>query len=286
MKISRLIFIPLLLIFISFSLIAQEDVLRPNGKPGVDYSKFEKSSFILGVRTGMNYNMFSQDMAYVDYILPNTPYKVFESGGGLSLYLGFLADVSLNEEWGLQFAVDFDNVYFANEDDGLVECTDIDGWLITNAAKAEMEYNYSGLMFDFSILARYNINKNFSILFGPIIRMPIGDFENEFTLTSKEDGCYADVINQRKSVTYESDVEFDSQLGVDFGMLYKIPLSKKMWLVPELHFNYFLNKTNEDILVYDYDRSQQITYGEAADVQFSDAFLHSLKLGVAIWFEI
>lgn len=283
MKLLRFLTLIFLSLLIIQNVYAQEDVLRPHGKPGYVYSSYP--SVMFGIESGLNFNMFSQNMTWAP-VLPNTPFRAFESGNGLSLFLGALIDVAIDKKSGIQFKVDFDNVYYTNSEEGYVECTDIVTELVNNTAIAEYDYNVSGTYIDFSILYRYRLSKDLMVFIGPVWRTPSGNHDVEFTVSSKTDGCYVDFANQLSAVTSKEEIEVTDQFGLDFGFGYKIPISRNMWIVPQAQFQYYFTKTAEDRLLVGYDWTQANTNFGPSNVDIKDAMLHSLKLSAALWFEL
>jgi hypothetical protein len=116
----------LMLSFISNAAIADEDVLRPKGKPDGYYENveddyvFKRSPLALGFEVGGNYNMFSQDISYNPQL--NNPVGADqESATGISPFIGVFADFSFNEKFGLHLKLQYNNVYISNTANGLMD---------------------------------------------------------------------------------------------------------------------------------------------------------------------
>jgi hypothetical protein len=279
-----------LLLLSASMLFAQEDVLRPKGKPSGNgseesYTTYKKKPFTLGFEGGLNYNMFSADLSW-NPALQNSAYNAYGSGKGFSPYFGVLVDIPFNNEFGIQFRGSLDWKYFKNNFTGDANAVADNGQLVYG--NLDISYNVTALYGGLGALIRWNITPNLLIMVGPIIQFPMGNFTQEETWTALSDNLYLidpTTLNHVKILTSKTnEPNVNNRFALEFDLGYKLNISRNIWLVPQARFQYGLTKLVEDI------SGQDITF-RLPDYTFSDITdknrkLHSLQFVLSLWFDL
>lgn len=278
----------------SSSVYADEDVLRPKGKPAGYYETeedylFERLPFAFGFEVGGNYNMFSQNITY-STPLNNPTLGQLTNASGLSFYIGLFGDVNINKTFGLHLKLQYNQVYLMDEATGLVDGTLFDentGQIIeTRLTSSSMEWNNSFSYFNIEPSLRINITDKLFGLIGLTAQFPISNITGEFTQTALEDGFfyYDENLQPVKSRTFEVDDDaLNPRYGLNLSLGYKANISKNFYLVPQIHFHYFASNFSDDELMVS-DTSQEFTNG-ISFVDITDKSLNHLRFSVAFWFQ-
>lgn len=285
MKLIKTLIISGLILSIAIgNLLSQEDVLRPR-KPGssttTEKSDFKRKPFYIGVEGGLNTNFYSQNLSWSSPV-PNSIYNVYSSGLGFSPYFAALIDLSLSSSWSLQGRLTYDAKSFSNSYTGTVDATFANGSVMD--AQEELKYDATCAFFGISIFFRYDLTENLFLIFGPTIQLPIGKLDQTNTQTLLSQDAYFDLITQRKVNTFTTTpaTELNARIGAEFGVGYKIPLSKKILLVPQARFQFMPTLIFDNQVTNDGMRS---FYGNPI-LSGTDNMLHSLQIGLGIWFKI
>ncbi|MBI3260284.1 MAG: outer membrane beta-barrel protein [Ignavibacteriae bacterium] len=289
-----------LMTVLHFSSFAQdEDVLRPHGggRMGASSSNSSSSStpIMLGIEGGINYNMFSQTMSG---IVPNSRFAVFESGSGVSPFIGAFVDIGLAHNLGLQIKLAYDQKNFSNTKDAIRTCQYIDpilGPQVTNA-NVTGEFTNSITYIDITPQLRWNITPEFFILVGPTAHIKIGSASQTFTETISSDGaCFYNfgLPTQSKTFQVSSDsvAVTSTRFGAQIDVGYKIPLSPSIFLVPKAGIQYMFTKLAEDEAAIDdskavSDPNSPTGYTGLVPFTANDKMLHSLQFSLGLWFQL
>ncbi|MFP4527540.1 MAG: outer membrane beta-barrel protein [Candidatus Kapaibacterium sp.] len=271
-----------ILIFTISQLSAQEDVLRPEGKPGgYDYEyAYAQPGITFGGEVGLNYNMFSSDMSWSPP-LANSPLQAYSEGWGLSPYFAVLIDVPISPKYGFQFKIAGDSKYFSNSHVGVADCYDEFTQEVYDMDE-ELEYSISGSYLGASLLFRANFTPQFFLLAGPVLQIPIGDFTQDVTIRVLNSDCVLDNGEQTDIINAPVD-ELNTRVGLEAGIGYKIPIARQVWMVPQLRLQYMFTTFTPDEMSVDITRSYSIG---PVDMLLANQMLHSLHLSVGFWFDI
>jgi hypothetical protein len=305
---TRSIIILLILVLSVSTTYTQEDVLRPKGKPGgYDYT-FERNPIIIGFEGGINYNMYSQTLAwdefyYQEYLgVPNHPtvFDGLESANGISPHFGVMLDIPINNSIGIQARFSYDIKNYGTTSRGSDWAYYIDyGYL---EEEIDLEVDATSAYATFTPLLRINANENLFFTVGPTFHFLMGDVETTWTPTVVDqtatldqfifwdrDGAESQYTADFKTSSADANEQaFSTRVGLEAGVGYKIPVSTGVYLVPQGRFQYMFTKQMEDTFWYD-DLNNSFEYEPEYDIQFqttTDKMLHSLQFALAIWFEL
>jgi hypothetical protein len=277
------ILLPLLAILISLTAYAQEDVLRPEGKPGgyenIDYN-FRRPAFTIGGEIGANFNLFSSQISW-DPALDNSPMQAYTDGSGFSPYFSIMLDVPFSQKYGLQIKLAGDMKTFGNSYTGVADCRDDFTQELTDVNE-KLKYSVTGSYLGFSVLFRMNLSPEFVLLAGPVYQMPMGNFEQEVTVSIVNSDCTFPDGTQVVNVT-DDLADINSRIGLEIGAGYRIMLAPKTWMVPQIIFQYMLTKFEADEETTDLTREYSIG---ASDVVMADKMLQSLRFSLGFWFDM
>jgi hypothetical protein len=265
---------------------AQEDVLRPKGKKSstiknADESRPRHTKVTLGFEPGLNINFFSQDVSWVHNLsnspLSNTAWDGTKSGTGLSPFLAFLVDFPLSDSWGLQVKLTTDYKSFSNDKTGtLTDGNPLDAAYL-QVFNGEYSYNANLLSENVSLLLRYNFTSRWFGLFGVCAMFPLSDIDYHWTQKHTEG-----------NITYtdwnDIDVKWTqkTRVGLEAGVGVKIPLSNKIWLVPQARLQIVPTPVIDDHVGYVINSNDLILY----TVSYSNIVVHSIQLGLGFWFDL
>lgn len=285
----------IVLIFLIFSFVfsyADEDVLRPKGKPAGYYGEVTDDNyeflglpFSLGFEVGANYNMFSQDIIYNPPL--NQPLSQnYDNGSGLSPYFGVFADFSFNETIGLHIKLQYNQVQFGNKGTGLVDGYIYDEFnqiidILETSYSLEWTNEFSYFNIEPSI--RINLTDKLFGLVGISAQIPISNVKQSTTITALEDGFYFE--NGQNKQTFEDEADLlKNKFGLNLSLGYRFNISNDIDLVPQVHYHYFPSKISDDVVdIPDYSKeiTEQISYYDV-----TNSTLNALRFSLAIWFNL
>jgi len=277
----------------------QEDVLWPNrkkakpesGRNDCDYT------FILGAEIGLNFNFFNQNLAWTNYynsfgFANPTAYDSHTSGFGLSPHFGLLADFPLGKGFNLQIRFDADERSFGNSGSGFDYAWDATAGAYRQKSLS-LKWDVTAFYTGVDLLLRYDIDDKLFVSGGFIFQYLMNSVR--LTQTPTTDGStllndfdywrlYSGGTGNSVSATYWEDDPFPqySRTGLEFGVGYKIPLSCKIWLVPQGRLQYFFDPVVKNSVLYFLD-----TNGNRYDVRASsNSQLWALQFSLGLWFGI
>lgn len=283
----------LLISFLSLSLhtLADEDVLRPKGKPAEYYGSVEEDytfvglPFAIGIEGGINYNMFNQNITY-NPPLTQPLLQNFEKADGISPYFGVFADFSFNKTIGLHIKMQYNQVYYENSGTGL-----IDGFIFDEFGQltdiretsASIDWSNEFSYFNFEPSVRINLTEKLFGLVGVTAQIPISKITQTATLKALEDGFYFVDGTNTSTVEEESDL-LTSRFGLNLSLGYKVNISKNILLVPQVHYHLFVKEFAENEFEIP-DSSKEFTE-QISFVDATDKKLNALRFSLAIWFNL
>ncbi len=178
------------------STFAQEDVLRPRGRPESQRSykeqqhrRRDKQSIILGLDAGLNINMFSQPYTLTGPTITQSPEEVLKSGSGVSPAFGVFIDVPVASSVGIQARLGYDAKWFSNTFRSVIDATitnevrGVDGFGGIVDMETEAQASWTLNTIGAAILARVDLAPNVFITAGPIMQFQLGDLVRSDRLT-------------------------------------------------------------------------------------------------------
>lgn len=265
----------------------QEDVLRPNGRPGDPPPSVRKSSTIsIGAEAGVAYNLAA---ASVSGQLDNSVLDVIESGSGLAPVFGILVDIGLTDKAGIQLKLAYEGKDFSNTERYVGECMILNVGLTEMTVDRELEAVSSYIAF--AGLFRYNITPHLFLLAGPTLQFSAGDVEATISdeIVSPDECSFdtdGDLIPdgaRRISVSTSGDPDNSFRFGLELALGYKIELNRRLFLVPKAAFQFMFTPFSDGLDVIDATRPN-LEGTTAASID--DQSLHSLQLTLGILYTL
>lgn len=285
---KNIILIALLISLPAALLFSQEDVLRPEGKPGgygeavYDDYEFSGSPFSIGFEVGGNYNMFSQNLSW-DPPLTDPIIESTEDGSGLSPYIGVFADIPINYMFGVHLKLQYNSIFYSNSGTGLIDGYDNNTGTYNEIA-AELEWDNSFAYFNIEPSLRINLNKGFFALIGLSLQVPVSEVTQNTTATILEEGYTFQATGTEVNTVETSSDILNTRMGLNLSVGYKHHLSNSMYLVPQLHFQFMPSKVTDD-QVDGEDTTKQFTEG-ISTFNATDRQMHHLRFSLALWFDL
>ena len=275
-------------LLISWSAAAQEDVLRPNGRPeGVTTSSGSSGGglpFILGLEAGANFNFFSQT---IEGTWDESPYNVYGDGFGVTPLFGIYADIGISESIGIGVRLLYDMKSFgASQNEALLDCfIENQGYTVVPVS---IEYTESISYLTINPVLRWQATPEFFVHIGPVIQIAVDSLTNTTTYTVDEsETCrfFYGTPQESTTLTTEGSAEADpsTRFGLDLGLGYRIALSSTIDLVPRLGYQLMFTPYAQDIEFLDDSRANTIDFAQASA---TSPMLNSLQLSVALWFNL
>lgn len=305
-----------LLLLASASLISQEDVLRPKGRPDGENSSTAaspKRPVVLGIEAGVNFNFMSQPYTSTPQI-QNSPEEALKSGSGISPEFGVFADVSISSIVGIQARVAFDRKYATNTKQGIIDAfpflPDVIGPSINgfDAVPMETEARYALTMNTIAaaILARINVIDKLFVTVGPYATYALGDVTRSDRLTwigppgtyiaidyqgnpgvytqiEREGNIAQNLLPRDASDTFTTANYSKFRFGFEVGAGYRIDLTKNIYLAPNLRYQLMITELNSGFTATDIS---QTSSQSAATLQYDKASLNSLALILQLGFTL
>jgi len=285
----------LMLLFSSIVAYSQdEDVLRPKGR-GINEeeqyrnrrssSKTGKNPWSYGVEVGSNLNLFSQSMSGLQQ---DSRLSVFESGSGVSPFIGVFLDYALTDETGIQVKLAYDQKDFSNSKDAILDAIGED--LSVVDAFVTGDYATSTLYLTFTPQFRWNINQDFFLLAGPTIHFKSGKATQKFTETinSPDDVYYfLGTPNQTRTFVSNADnLEINStRVGLEFDLGYKYMFTPELTFVPKIGYQYMFTTFGKDEKIDDFTKYHTTPpFPGTVPITINSKALHSLQFSVGIWY--
>ena len=110
------------------------------------------------------------------------------------------------------------------------------------------------------------------------------------TIVAPDDGFWTKQSQNIGKVDQNAftDTSYTStRIGLEVGAGYKIPIARQFFLVPQLRYQYMFDKLFADSdPTKPISSSTRLTTAGAFEYITKDAALHSIQLGVALWFQL
>jgi hypothetical protein len=266
----------LVLMMIAPTLSAQEDVLRPGR------SRFP---FALGIEIGPNFSIFSQDVGHSPINNPTSPERVLESGSGLGGFASLLLDVPISRRIGIQGKAGIELKRFTTSGEGVADCPN-NGDGVFDTVSLDVERVHSTMYFTAGIFLRADITDNLLITVGPVVHRWLGSMDMSDRAEITTPGNCLFTATGTKTAEIETTIETglqETRIGIEAGVGYRIPLTRKLNLIPALRFQYMIDPISEDG-VGGVDTFRERTLG-ALNLSFTDRTLHAVHLGIGLMWQ-
>lgn len=272
----------LLLATISFG-VAQEDVLRPKGKPGGYGGSmyFVQPKFGFGFEVGGGANFFSMDQTWTP-AAPESVWATLESGFGISPFFGFFVNYYLNDKFALELRMQYDMRTFGSKDTGIQDCL---GSFVRDDIEVETDWTISGSYLNIGLNGVYEIADNVLLRAGPIILLPFDDWTMEIDREILEKGDCEFEPDGGYTMNTKGDLQdLYSIIALELGVGYRLSLTDNIDLIPQARAQIGLTKWGEDETdILDDTRFKR--YGDAM-MDWENKALHSVQIAVQFQYSI
>ncbi|MCX6140430.1 MAG: outer membrane beta-barrel protein [Candidatus Kapabacteria bacterium] len=274
---------------------AQEDVLRPKGRPGSVVTSSPKSSskgltWRLGLEAGINYSMTSRDITGSS---STSIFQTFASGSGVSPLFGVYVEVALSKSISLggRFLYDMKSVH-GSKSDVIRDCSvdDGSGGFTTVPATINADYTNKISYITINPLLRFSITDGLFAHIGPVVQVAASNIESTLnqSVDPNETCRFIDAAGQytltSTSSTTTATASPTTRFGLDVGLGYMIPLSSTIHLVPRVGYQYMFTEYDAGVKVT--DNTQAVTNPPERTVEISKGSLNSLQASLSLWFTL
>lgn len=289
-----------------------EDVLRPHGSKterntgSNSSSRISKSTVIFGIEGGINYSMFSQTMNRTGAALADSPENVLESGDGISPYFGIMADFPIVSSVGIQLRALYDPKKVSNTFNGTVDATT--NTIPPRITDMPTTSEFTLTMDNLSIAAalRVDLTPSVFITAGPMAQFTLGDVKRKDIWSSAKPDTFTININYEGKLGPNTSISRETtsatnfmpnippntpnaspfkkvRIGLEVGLGGKIDIGSNLWLVPQVRYQYMFTPLNDNFKANDLSRTLT---NQQSVIEFSNPKLHSLQIGLGLWFGI
>jgi len=206
-----------------------------------------KPSVALGVETGINYNLFSEDSPSLP---PVDVARLKSSGTGIGGYIGGLVDLSLTPTVGLQFHVTYDENGFGSSASTtrlvtVYDETGVPAELME--APFQITSRIAASSVDLSVLTRVEVCPSFSLIGGLTMQNLDGTVTATTTYRSLDSTVRFADGGMEASVQQDITALIPSRrYALDLGASYSYRLNAGTTIAPTLSFRYYLTPFGRD----------------------------------------
>ncbi len=233
----------------------------------------------IGLVAGLNYNMFS---ANLQNALPNSGLNVLDGGRGFSGLFGLTIDLLPLEENGAQFRFAYDVKAYSHSVQWTHECLSAENEVIPFETDSEHRFSLANLAM--SLLLRFRLAGEVSLMIGPTIQNSLGKTNGEIEHRVLEPhACVllpTTVDGSNNTALIETEPDQDFRWGLDMALVVRREIDTDWILSAELGGQYFITylHRNADELP---DNSRPRTDG-VVTASISDQILHSLQARIGL----
>lgn len=275
---SKVLLIFLLMLTTSVVGLADEDVLRPEGRSDGYSSSSSSKKFAVGLEGGLTYNMFSADLTFTNTTEePSKLYDVFESVDGLSPHLGIFIDYSFDDIFGIHLKVLYNSVEYEGSETADQRFVDpFTGQLLTTDP-VTFTYNQQYDFLNIEPMLRISPIENLYFLVGPSIRLAISNIETNYNFTKPDESGITFLNNAYEVDEYMIHNSSDNY-GLNLGLGYQFDVSNNVYIAPQIIFTMSLSEMEnlDETLIIDSENSRRI---------LSQRTLNQLRFSLAVWFD-
>ena len=233
----------------------------------------------IGLVAGLNYNLFS---ANLQNALPQSGLSVLEGGSGFSGLVGLTIDMLPLDEHGAQFRFAYDVKAYAHTVQWTHECISAENEVIPFETESEHRFSLANLAM--SLLLRFKLAGDVSLMFGPTIQNSLGKTKGEIEHRALEPHACAllptTVDGSNNATLIETEPDQDFRWGIDMALVYRRELDTDWILSAEMGGQYFITylHRNADELP---DNSRPRTEGVVI-ANISEQILHSVQARIGL----
>ncbi|RMF35058.1 MAG: hypothetical protein D6747_03435 [Chlorobiota bacterium] len=271
---------------VAVALQADEDVLRPKGRPeswtGPPSRGLIRNPWALGIEVGGSLSLFGQDVT--QYQAP-TYQSNLTRGSGFGPLLNLAVDYALTDALGIQARLGYDQKHFTTSGylDSPCETPPGSGFFIPT--RVEHTRSQTIAYWTGGIALRYRFEENWVVLAGITYHSRSNaSFTETDSITSSTCQFYDDAgfpIGQRRQESGSNTSAFNAaRWSLDLSVGYRIPLSENIVFLPRLAGQIFLNPITGDNLSSGYHPVLGQIYA------FTNRRLHALQLVLGVWFNL
>lgn len=274
---------------ILFSLIAyaDEDVLRPKGRPGPEYRLIEpmglvRNPWAFGVELGGTLNFFGQTIT--QHQAPSYQTNL-TSGSGLGPFLNLALDYALNDNIGLQVRLGYDQRRYSLSGYYDWPCQTPPGSGIFMPARVNQNATQTINYWCAGTGVRIRFAENWLFIGGfSYHNLSNASFTVTDTITQGTCVFYDDFglpIGQRRSLSGSNTSRFSAaRWSLDASIGYRVPLSEQVVLVPRIGAQLFLTPLGPD------DTTTGIHPSVGQIYSFTSSQLHAMQFAIGLWFNM
>ena len=272
------------------TMLAQEDVLRPNGRAAGDEAQAssgssKKMKWVFGIEGGINANFFN---GALEGTWENSPLNMLQSGSGFSPLVGLYVEVPVSSRVSIGMRMLYDPKTFSNAVDNAEEqCYDAvnDSYSL---ALLTSEFEESITYITLNPLIRWEPVDRFFVQIGPALQFAIDSVQSTTTKTINEDeicrfnlGTPDETRVQTTESTGSPDNSF--RAGIDIGLGYRLQLGDKIDLVPRVGYQWMLTPYANDQEGFD---ASQADINGILPITYTNVTLSSLQASLSLWFHL
>ncbi len=268
------------------SLQADEDVLRPHGKPEPVSASPPRgivhSPWALGIELGGMLSLFGQDIT--QHQTP-TYQSNLTSGSGIGPFLNLAIDYALTDALGIQARLGYEQVHYSMSGfyDAPCETPPGSGFFIPTRIERSSSQTIAYWTGGFAL--RYRTESEWIIQGGVTYHSRSNaSFSTTDTITTVTCQFYDNFgtpIGQRRTSSGSNTNDFAAaRWSLDVSVGYRIPLSENVVLIPRLGGQLFLNPLADDDATSGFHPVLGRIY------TFASRRLHALQLALGLWFNI
>jgi hypothetical protein len=255
------------------ALLAQrgENVLTP-GTPSVTF---------VGVEAGPSFNVFSQRLSHAPIDNPSSPWRSLESGSGFGGHLSLFVRRDLAPRVGVVGRAGLELKRYTSSGTGIVDCPTPgeDGF---DTVAIDLSATTSATWATLGLDVRYEVVGGFELLAGITSHWLVGSVETSLEADLAGDRCVFAETGTSHFESVEDDREgfTTERFGLELGAAWRVPVSRRLTLVPSLRLQYMLDPISPDgdVQVDDF-RSRTLGL---LSLSMTDRELHSVHLGLAL----
>lgn len=268
------------------SLQADEDVLRPQGKPEplsvLSSRGIVHSPWALGIELGGMLSFFGQDIT--QHQAP-TYQSNLTSGSGIGPFLNLAIDYALTDALGIQARLGYEQVHYSMNGiyDAPCETPPGSGFFIPTRIERSSSQTIAYWTGGFAL--RYRTESEWIIQGGVTYHSRSNaSFSTTDTITTVTCQFYDDFgspIGQRRTASSSNTSDFAAaRWSLDVSVGYRIPLSENVVFIPRLGGQLFLSPLAGDDVTSGFHPVLGQIY------TFANRRLHALQLALGLWFNI
>jgi len=305
------------LTLVAGSLLAQnEDVLRPNGKPGDVQQNNKRSSsnrdkMVLGVEGGGLLSFFSQTLER-DVQVTGSPEDVLKSASGWGTSYGLFLDIPLSSSFGFQFRGNYNRQSFSSSSTADTIDASIVGIrprdrenpqgdeVVPMPVQTSVAWTTNSI--SIAALARIVIVDELFLTVGPIASIRMGDVVRHDEIKKIETDTstwisidYNGIAGRYQTISRDVSVATNvlprgaiststyaaARFGLEAGIGYCWRVGPTAYIAPNVRYQYMFSNMNETYQSTDESRS---ILQRTSNVTYSNAMLNALAIVLQVGF--